>query len=297
MIRYPFDDAQVAQDISAIDPRWASKAAKRAVKIRRDGAYLEKSSIWSTVKPVFMLLQHNKCAYCERQFENPDYGTIEFDVEHFRPKSAVPAWPDPVRHAGQHYSYETGSVGAGYHWLAYDLSNYAASCKICNSICKLNFFPVAGARAAQPAMDIGEADARQALADEQPFLCYPIGGADEDPQDLITFRATTAVPVGATEPQRRRGEIIINFFALNEREQLHRERARMISLIGNAVGNVGQPLPPSAIARYSLASYPHAGCIRAFLSLWATNPATAQRIHQACSAYALTGDSVVPTAA
>ena len=297
MIRYLFDDAQVARDIDAIDSRWAVKAGKRAAKIRRDGAYLEKSSIWSKVKPVFMLLQHNKCAYCERQLENPDYGTIEFDVEHFRPKGTVSAWPDPVRHAGQNYTYETGGVGAGYHWLAYDLRNYAASCKICNSICKLNFFPVAGVRAAQPPNGISDADARQALLEEQPYLCYPIGEVDVDPQHLITYRATTAVPAGGTEPQRRRGEIMIDFFALNDRDQLHRERARMISLVGTAVGGLGGPLPAGAMARYGSPSYPHAGCVRAFLSLWSTNPATAQQIYEACCTYALADDVTIPATA
>ena len=296
MIRYPFDRAQVVHDIDAIDPRWSAKAARRTKKIRGDCAFLEKSSIWSTVKPIFMLLQQNKCAYCERQFENPDYGKLEFDVEHFRPKNAVPAWPDPQRHPGRAYSYQTGAVGTGYHWLAYDLENYSASCKTCNTMLKLNYFPIAGVRASQPENHAGDAEARRALADEQPFLCYPLGDVDEDPQQLITFRATTAVPAGATEAQRRRGDIMIDFFALNDRDQLHRERARMVSLVGNAVGGLGQTLPADASARFGSASFPHAGCVRAFLTLWSSDPVTAQRVHQVCSAYALSGDAAVPAA-
>jgi len=291
MIRYPYDRAQVANDIGKIDPRWMVKAASRTGKLIKAGAYNEKSAIWSTIKPVFMLLQHNKCAYCERLLEGPDHGTIDFDVEHYRPKNAVPVWPDPVRHDSFAYAFQTGAQGAGYHWLAYELENYAASCKICNTIQKLNFFPIAGRRAEQPATGASLEDARRALADEQPYLCYPIGDADEDPQALITFDATTAIPVAEDEVRRRRGQVMIDFFDLNGRDLLHLERARMISLVGTALlrrGNdFAHALPAAAQVAFGSASYPHASCIRAFVRQWSVDPTRAGTIHDACTDNAL----------
>lgn len=40
-----------------------------------------------------MELQHSKCGYCEKWLEGSDYGTIEHDMEHYRPKSSVKAYP------------------------------------------------------------------------------------------------------------------------------------------------------------------------------------------------------------
>lgn len=54
-----------------------------------------------------------KCAYCERQLEE-----VGWDVEHFRPKSAV--------------TLADGSQRYGYYWLAYTWANLYASCKPCN---------------------------------------------------------------------------------------------------------------------------------------------------------------------
>jgi len=91
------------------------------------GHYVETAAIWSTVKPVFMKLQLNKCVFCERQFESPLYGTIEFDLEHSRPKSNVLAWPDPQRHSALNYTVAMGDASEqGYFWLAYDPLNYVA---------------------------------------------------------------------------------------------------------------------------------------------------------------------------
>lgn len=109
MIRYDCTAARLEADILAIDPRWFHKAEKRERALCALGHFSEKSSIWSIVKPAFMRLQMNKCIFCERQFENGQYGKIEFDVEHFRPKSTIAAWPDPVRHPKLRYQFPTGA--------------------------------------------------------------------------------------------------------------------------------------------------------------------------------------------
>jgi len=260
MIRYNVDAASLRADIAAIDPQWAAKAAKRTAGFVKAGAYAEKSSLWSTVKPVHMRAQMYKCVFCERQFENERYGKIEFDVEHFRPKSSVTTWPSVTAHPKLAYPYATGAASpAGYYWLAYDVENYAASCKACNSALKSNYFPIAGTRGA-PVDDFS------ALAAEKPFLCYPLGNLDEDPEELVTFVATIATPAAASGHRRRRGEIIIDFFDPNGREQLHHQRAQMISMFGSALA-AGDAGTASATGRKLVdgmdhPALPHASCVR-----------------------------------
>lgn len=285
MIRYPCDQARLEADIRAEDARWFEKAKKRAESLVRLGCYDEKSSIWSSAKPAFMQLQMNKCVYCERQFENKEFGAIEFDLEHFRPKGAVKVWPDPQVHPNLSYGIHTGHAsGTGYYWLAYDLQNYAASCKVCNTIFKLDYFPVSHARgsATHPVA---------ALASEKPFLCYPIGTIDDDPEDLVTFRVTTAVPAQKSGHGRQRGRIIIDFFGLNDREVLHRERARMISIFGGALLAESKGHATShdkqLISKMGSSMLPHSACLRAFRKFWAANATLAEEAYQLCREYAV----------
>lgn len=282
MIRYPFVKTEVEAEIAAIDPNWLRNAAKRTQKFLKSGSYEEKSSIWSAVKPVYMKLQHNKCVFCERQLEGLEYGKIEHDLEHFRPKSSVLAWPDPERHKGVTFPYSTGAgAAAGYYWLAYDLNNYAAACKVCNSSFKSNYFPVSGVRATS----------KTDLDDEQSFLCYPLGELDADPQNLVTFMATTAVPKAEDGYDRRRGEVIIEFFGLNKRPNLHLERARMISLVGGGLYEAANCLAADTQEELRAAAQsnalPHAGCLRSFIALWERERAQAVKIYQWCRKIAL----------
>lgn len=284
MIRYDPDPAAVEAAIRQADAKWFDKARKRTAAMIDLGRFEDASPIWSTVKPAFMVAHQNKCVFCERQFESADYGKIEFDVEHFRPKSSVQPWPDPVRHPRIAYTFKTGDASpTGYFWLAYDTSNYAASCKVCNTTLKLNYFPVAGSRAAAGATG-------STLAKEQPYLCYPIGQGDDDPEDLVTFVATTAVPARKSGHKRRRGQVIIDFFGLNEREQLHRERARMIGLFGGALqaeaeGRASQQ-DVRLIGKMDSPALPHAACLRAHRRLWKKDAKIARRAYELCRDFA-----------
>ncbi|MCX7382787.1 MAG: hypothetical protein NT133_15525 [Alphaproteobacteria bacterium] len=281
MIRYDENPSAVREAIRAEDPTWLDKAARRTAAINKQGGFAEKTSIWSQVKPVFMKLQCNKCIFCERQFENRKYGTIEFDLEHFRPKSSVATWPDRRRHQDIAYDFATGeAAAAGYYWLAYDPGNYAASCKVCNTTFKLNYFPIAGARGAVN-------DDTTALRAEEPFLCYPIGTTDADPEDLVTFALTVAVPAERANPvRRRRGQVIIDFFGLNKRDQLHTERARMICLFAPALQAQSEGRDNASdrqlIAGMKQPHLPHAACVRAFGRLWRSDRPTAERGFQKC---------------
>ncbi|WP_416424112.1 hypothetical protein RAM80_30520 [Pseudomonas sp. App30] len=292
MIKYSITPAALEDAIEAAVPRWSSNAAKRARKLVQLGAFQEKTSIWSQVKPVYMKVQFNKCVFCERQFESPQYGTIEFDLEHFRPKSSVLAWPDPRKHPQLAYSVAMGDAApAGYFWLAYDPLNYAASCKVCNTTFKLNYFPVAGPRGA-----VNSTTAE--LAAEAPYLCYPLGADGEDPETLVTFIATVAVPAQADGPGRLRGQIIIDFFGLNKREQLHRDRARMLALFGPALLAQAQGTASASdlrlIASMTEANLPHCSCLRAYKQLWARDAALAQRVFEQCREYMLSEAGTAP---
>lgn len=288
MIRVDTTPTAVVQAVNAIAPKWIVKADKRTAAFVAAKKYDESSPIWSEVKPAFMALQNNKCVFCERQFESELYGKIEFDLEHFRPKSSVLGWPVAGRHD---YTYDFATGGdnpAGYYWLPYALSNYAASCKVCNSNLKSNFFPVTGARITEP----GD------LAGEKALLCYPFGDVDADPEQLVTFIATTAVPKAKTGPKRRRGQVIIDFFDLNKREQLHRERANMIIILGNALFNVanglGDETDEQLIASLVEPVYPHSNCLRAFRAVWAKDRTFALKALKACKAYYAAGKGATP---
>lgn len=281
-------EAAVRRDV----PTWERRAKLRSAKISKAGEYSEKTSIWSEVKATFMRLQHSKCAFCERKFEDPQYSAIEFDIEHFRPKGTVVAWPDPVRHAKLTYEFPTGGTHPrGYYWLAYDLKNYAVACKVCNTILKLNFFPIAGQRGA-PLSTVAN------LAAEHPLLCYPIGDIDDDPEGLITFEATTAVPVQQADYLRERATVTIDFFELNLRDQLHRERAQLISLFAPALRAVSDGTASkedqAVAARMGDSRLPHAACVRAFKRTWQADRLLAERIATACKAFWVSDEGTRP---
>jgi hypothetical protein len=295
MIRYPFDAFNVWATIFARDPKWRTKAQARTQKFLAKGTYEEKSSIWSDAKPAFIDLQHGKCAFCERQFESKEIGTIEHDLEHFRPKNAVLAWPTADQHPGLSYTFDTGAeFSTGYYWLAYDLLNYAACCKVCNTILKSNYFPIRANRAAIPTL--GNVSGPKDLLVEEPLLCYPIGDWDEDPQSLITFDATVAVPVHIAGKLHDRARIIIDFFQLNEREILHKERARMISVVApsfkkQASGTALTKAEQRVILYSADPWFPHSSCVRAFAKLWLSDAVRAEQVYEACLAVSLSPPS------
>jgi hypothetical protein len=233
--------------IERVAPGWGKRAQKRTLKFARAGRYEESESIWSEVKPGYIDIQKNKCAFCERRFEDAQHNRIEFDLEHFRPKSTVACWPNPPRTNNFDYGIDTGAASdTGYYWLAYAPENYTASCKICNSLYKSSYFPITGARATlagnhadlREAALLDRAEVERSLREEGALLCYPIGDIDDDPETLITFVATTAVPASDLPEKRRRGQIIIDFFGLNAREHLHLERAEAIVRYGYSLNAI-----------------------------------------------------------
>lgn len=124
-------------------PGWNARARERTAGFRKLQRYKEKSSIWGEVKPVFMDLQNGKCCFCERKFESGQLGRYELDVEHFRPKRTVKRCRQDRVGNGLPLT-APAAKNSGYYLLAYNLLNYAAACKPCNSGLKRNYFPIAG---------------------------------------------------------------------------------------------------------------------------------------------------------
>lgn len=153
---------------------------------------------WSSVKHVFMLIQNEKCGYCERKLAaRGDGGAGEHDLEHFRPKNPVKAWPAP-----KSIDFPTGAAdAAGYYWLAFHLLNYCTACTKCNSGFKSNYFPVAGPRCQAPDVPTKTLNDR-----ERPFLVYPLG-ARRRPRERRPVPGDRGVPTfGRPRPfHRRRG--------------------------------------------------------------------------------------------
>ncbi len=211
MIRYSITLAELKKRVKAKSSTWLTRAKKFTTASIAAGKVEGKLSIWSEIKPIFLDIQHNKCIYCERLLPSSDFGLVEHDVEHYRPKNRVTVWPaaKDLQDLGlTAYPFPTGAGGAGYIGLAFDVSNYAASCKVCNSTLKADRFPIAGPRAASlsPA----------ALAAEKPFLLLPLGSGDDDPMKLIGFNGILPFPLdsNANSVKHRRARVTIDFYRL-----------------------------------------------------------------------------------
>ncbi|HEX8435530.1 hypothetical protein, partial [Archangium sp.] len=144
MIRYPITQQDLEARIDQKSPSWRKRAQKRTQKHRKAGR-VTGTGIWREIKRVYVELQHNKCAYCERALEKNWSANIEYDVEHFRPKSSVTPWPTPElrQRRGIRYQVRNGAPG-GYPQLAHSHLNYLAACAVCNSPQKHDYFPIAG---------------------------------------------------------------------------------------------------------------------------------------------------------
>ncbi|QDV21583.1 hypothetical protein Pan153_62730 [Gimesia panareensis] len=290
MIRYDTTENDLTQKINASNPNWLKRAKKRTTKFINAGAYDEKSGIWSEIKEVYMALQHDKCAYCERQLADADLGgTIEHDVEHFRPKNSVPVWPNKSTAELRNIKFEFDlgkKLDKGYFWLAYNIMNYCISCKKCNSPLKKNNFPIARNRGKV-------SDTPQKLNEtEKPYLIYPLGKLDEDPEEIITFDGVVPIPKKQNGPRWRRAKVTIRFFELDTREELIRERARCLVNLDNALIIVESNLPEQtkAVARTDIVRLrspksPHSSCVRAACDAYIEDPDRMRKLFQAAREY------------
>jgi hypothetical protein len=282
MIRYAVTQAELRQRIKDIAPTWVDKARERTEAYRVAGRYAKPpSDIWSDIKRVYMDLQGYKCGFCERRLERSEFGNVEHDVEHFRPKGMVEQWPPssaPERGNGLNFPLGDASPGLGYFLLPHEPENYLISCKTCNTAFKSNAFPVDGAR------DLDMESPRH--TNERPLLVYPLGSFDDDPQKLIRFEGIVPVPAANSGRRRKRGQTLINFFGLAERDGLLLERSITLANLHLALSSVGNPDPVGQIAQHMLqvltSDYAaHANCARSFVALWEADQAAALAFSEA----------------
>lgn len=290
MIRYNISKADIEALIEEEKPGWLARAAERTDHFAQVGEYDESSSIWAEVKPVFMRLQHEKCAYCERNLGSEKYGKIEFDLEHFRPKKKARPWKltTKLKNAGVTITApQQGSNDPGYHLLAYNPVNYCTSCKTCNSNLKNDHFPIEGPR------NSGGSDP-VALRSEKPLLINPVGDFDDDPAELIGFRGLSPMAIGNTDYKKHRGLVSIAFFKLDDhrRKDIFRERARVIvslySFLDNADSAESDEIKEayeSLVETYTLPSSPHTNCAACFLKLYEEDKDEAKEIFLLTTAY------------
>lgn len=288
MIAYRISRPELEALIEAESPGWLQRATARTNTFRQLGHYAEASSIWSEVKGVYMRMQgQSKCAYCERKLESVEFGKVEQDVEHFRPKGSVREWKIPKELESQDIKATAApGPGRGYFLLPYHPFNYSAACKPCNTALKKDHFPIAGN------YDL-TGDDPAALANEKPYLICPIGNFDDDPEDLIRFHGVSPQPTATTGHDRKRALVTIEFFKLDDgtkRKNLLRERAFVIVAMypflerldsqasdvdkADARGIVDGLLSPSA---------PHTNCARSFKSLFVRDRAEAKAVFDAAA--------------
>jgi uncharacterized protein (TIGR02646 family) len=115
-----------------IDPRklnipkeWKEKAKKatedllKEDPLKRSKFIEENENLWKELRPILEELSHGKCWYCETK---PD--GYDFDVDHYRPKNQIK-------------NYDNHKIKEdGYHWLAFDYTNYRLACIFCNRLHK-----------------------------------------------------------------------------------------------------------------------------------------------------------------
>ncbi len=284
MIRYPITAAELEAAIEQERRGWLAKAKKKTAAFRVAKQFNEPDSknSWGEIKEVFMRLQHHKCAFCDRLLSGPPYGRIEHDLEHFRPKKAVMAWEKKSS-----YRFASGAGAKhGYYLLAYNIFNYATSCKTCNTKYKANYFPIACARRL-------ETDDLALLAQEQPYLIYPLGSLDNDPEELITYRGILPVPKYRSGHKYRRARVTIDLFELDSREDLRRLRAEIIQKLWLAFSTLQRRHNSDEDAQLARRIIDHAcspqtsqtACARAFYDLCHTDKSSAYKFAQEADDY------------
>ncbi len=280
MIRIPVTPQELEQLIEQEVPSWRERAAERTRQARQQKRFTGEG-IWSEVKGVYMALQHHKCAYCERPMAQGDHANIEYDVEHFRPKSRVTPWPDKktAKDLRIRYKVRNGS-SKGYPQLAHDPHNYVVTCKVCNSPLKADHFPIEGTPSTAGST-IAKLD-----AEEKPLLIFPLGMADPAPEELITFEGILPMPAKRTGYDRKRAQVTIDFFRLHLRTELRDARAHLLVLLWHKLqlANSGtleeRRLAKSVLAAARQRHFPHSGCARAFLDLYVRDPAKARAYYR-----------------
>jgi len=283
MIRYLISAAALKKLVVETSKTWLTRAKQLTVKAEKAGKAEEGVGIWSEIKPVFLGIQGNKCIYCERLLPSAELGLVEHDVEHYRPKNRVQAWPaqkDLEALGLTAYPFGTGPAAPGYVSLAFDISNYAAACKTCNSSLKADRFPIAGKRATKPFT-------AAKLKAEKPYLPLPLASKEDDPEALIGFNGILPYPLDPNPASfaHRRARVTIDFFRLaspTRESDLLQPRLTGCALYASKWKERSAATIPAERTRLdgvltalTDGRRPHASCVRAYARLCTGNPAKA----------------------
>ena len=304
MIRVVVAEAELLGRIDALDAgrppdrRWLVRAAALTARCVAEGRVGEGDGIWSEVKAVYIELQRFKCIYCEQAMPEIVAGDahapegrgvlLEHDVEHFRPKNRVTPWPSAEVAARRGITYVSDlrhGEALGYVGLAFDPLNYAISCKVRNTSYKRDHFPILGT-----AMSVASSRAaRDAI--EQPLLLLPFGEDPEDPEALISFEGVFPRPRSSTG---LRGLVLIDFFELDTRADLVTARSTIVVLLWPQLGLRANGSAEAAVFVDAVVNersrFPQVACARAFVSLYALDPASAARWYDLCLRYLVSRD-------
>ncbi|MEE1963097.1 hypothetical protein V1387_10415 [Allomuricauda taeanensis] len=258
----------------------------RTAEFRNAGSYSERSSIWSEIKPVYMDIQNYKCAFCEKRLSGEEIGTIEHDIEHFRPKKKITNWKIPKSLNGVPITKAIRNQ-PGHHLLAYNPFNYTTSCKPCNSILKKNNFPIEGQ------YDVTQASVISLIRYELPYLLYPLGNFDKNPEDLFFFVGIHPVSKGNSLREENRARVTIEFFKLNDhvqRKHLFIQRAETILALYRimetiVVNGIVDEEDAKEFANRTSLHAPHANCARSFMILYKNDRDEAYRVFKDAQKY------------
>ena len=269
-------------------------ARQRTSEFKQQGKYFEDEAkakpFWSELKELYLGLQENKCVYCERCLYDSVYGNVEMNIEHYRPKQRVDAWPSAYMrqqyvHLAQYSTVRGGGLPGGYWPLAYHPLNLAVSCLRCNLRVKKSFFPISKVRV--PPQSVSPQSAVRnlfAYNAEAPDLFYPLSTIDvDDPQECILFRGPFAFPSSHVSARaRERARVTIDLLHLNKRSELIQERSRQICTVylGHLLSKDTDPIKRTEGLRWLnisvLPRSPHSHCARCFLELCEQDSPTAK---------------------
>src|SRR4051812_9546682 len=304
MILIEVSEAALLDAIRQKSPRWLEKAQKKLKAARLTGSVGEKDGIWSEIKEVFILLQQFKCVYCEFPLPKVDSSSadkvaVDYDVEHFRPKSRVTPWPTPDvlerRPAIKGYQGAV-SMGAdkGYLRLAFDPFNYVVSCKVCNSSYKADRFPIAG----QP--DSRSRKRSSLDAGEKPLLLFPFGEKADDPESFLVFEGAFVRPRPAAGHDLLRAQTVIDFFELDTREGLLEGRCLLIQILWHKLEERAAPDPQTKAEAESFLDamrkrqdFLHLACGRAFIDLFEQDRERARLWYRAAGRFLASKDPAI----
>ncbi len=175
----------------------------------------------------------------------------------------------------------------GYYLLTYHLWNYAVACKSCNSALKKDYFPISAR------YDLDGTNPWN-MKGEKPWLIYPIGQLDNDPEDVIDFYGYLARSKATDHHLKLRGVVTITFFSLNDailRKELLKDRALVIIVLYRLLlkAKNGDQDSTTSVSEMLKPTSRHTNCARSFKRLFEFDEVEAAEIAELSEQFYLSG--------